>query len=145
MLTKIFRQPVVTLIKKQNFEKKSVATVSVTLLAWVAVSGLTAMKSMISSTVSSPSPQLMTAGRFRSPWRLNSSGGLPGGTVATRNCVPGPPPAARIISTCRAVTEYYLPRYYLLTMNTRWHAGHAPYFFPSNPLLRGRRVKTSER
>ena len=100
MLTKIFRQPVVTLIKKQNFEKKSVATVSVTLLAWVAVSGLTAMKSMISSTVSSPSPQLMTAGRFRSPWRLNSSGGLPGGTVATRNCVPGPPPAARIISTC---------------------------------------------
>ena len=45
----------------------------------------------------------------------------------------------------RPVAEYYLPRYYLLTMNTRWHAGHAPYFFPSNPLLRGRRVKTSER
>ena len=61
----------------------------------------------------------MTAGKFLSPWVLNSRGGLPGETVATKNWIFDLGSAA----------------FNIRTMNTLWHAGQAPYFLPSKPLL----------
>ena len=62
----------------------------------------------------------ITAGRFLNPCRLNSRGGRPGGTVTTTNCIP----------------EDTWEAFNISTMNTLWQAGHAPYFLPSNPLLK---------
>ena len=139
------------LMKKQNLEKKSVVTLSAMLIS-AAMSGcgtMVSMKSIISSTVSSDSFLLfkwnhqwqedctmnlqiffglvniacylnITAGRFLNPCRLNSGGGRPGGTVTTTNCIP----------------EDTWEAFNINTMNTLWHAGHAPYFLPSNPLLK---------
>ena len=61
----------------------------------------------------------MTAGKFLSPWVLNSRGGLPGETVATKNWIFDLGSAA----------------FNIRTMNTLWQAGQAPYFLPSKPLL----------